>query len=148
MAVVGRRREMAEVGRLLDRASADHPRSAAAFALLLLIVIPSAAAWGMSLVEQRRKQSRFHPVPTAWDWTFNNRTSCFVRVRLKSGVWVGGWYGTVGSCASAFPSMADLFLEASYEINADGSFGPRVIGSRGLYIRMMTWRFLSSSKRY
>lgn len=111
------------------------PRQAAAISLALLIVIPAAAAWLVGLIERRRHPSRFDPVPTAWDSTFRSRQPCFVRARLKTGAWVGGWYGT-RSRASAYPNQADLYLESAYEMGTDGTFGPRVRSTGGMYLRM------------
>jgi hypothetical protein len=115
--------------------AAAEPRQAAATALALFILIPAGAAWLVGLVERRRHPSRFDPVPTAWDSTFRGRSACFVRARLKSGAWVGGWYGR-RSRASAYPNTADLYLESAYEMGSDGSFGPRAQATGGLYIRM------------
>jgi hypothetical protein len=111
------------------------PRQAAAAALALFIVIPAGAAWLVGMIERRRHPSRFDPVPTAWDSTFRGRSACFVRARLKSGAWIGGWYGR-RSRASAYPNPADLYLESAYEMGSDGSFGPRARATEGLYVRM------------
>jgi Family of unknown function (DUF6338) len=112
-----------------------HPRQVTAVGLALLVVIPAAAAWLVSAAERHRSPARFHPVPTAWDSAFRTRSACFVRAKLKSGGWVGGWYGKE-SHASAYPSPADLFLETAREMTEDGRFGPRVLQSAGLYLRM------------
>jgi hypothetical protein len=48
---------------------------------------------------------------------------------------VGGWYGR-RSRASAYPNPADLYLESAYEMGSDGSFGPRVRATGGLYVNM------------
>jgi hypothetical protein len=66
---------------------------------------------------------------------FRARVTGFVRARLKSGVWVGGWYGS-HSYASTYPNPADLYLESAYQMGSDGSFGPRVQRTGGLYLRM------------
>jgi hypothetical protein len=114
---------------------AADPRTAAAVALALFIVFPAAAAWIIGWVQRRSSPARFHVVPTAWDSAFRARSACFVRAKLKSGVWVGGWYGR-RSYASAYPHAADLFLQSAYEMHGDGSFGVQVRASAGLYLRM------------
>jgi hypothetical protein len=114
---------------------AADPRKAAAVALALFIVFPAAAAWGIGLVQRRSSPARFQVVPTAWDSAFRARSACFVRAKLKSGVWVGGWYGK-RSYASAYPHAADLFLQSAYQMNEDGAFGDRVHATGGLYLRM------------
>ena len=122
-------------GRPWFSTAAAQPRQAAAVSLALFIVIPAGAAWLIGMVERRQHPSRFDPVPTAWDSTFRGRSACFVRARLKSGAWVGGWYGR-RSRASAYPNPADLYLESAYEMGSDGGFGPRAQATGGLYVRM------------
>ena len=115
--------------------AAAQPRQAAAVSLALFFVIPAVAAWAVGMIERQRYPSRFDPVPTAWDGAFRGRPTGFVRARLKTGIWVGGWYGKC-SRASAYPSPPDLYLESAYETGSDGSFGPRVQSTGGLYVSM------------
>ena len=115
--------------------AASNPRLAAAAGLAMFVIIPAAAAWAVGMAERRRSPARFDPVPSAWDNAFRTRSACFVRARLKSGTWVGGWYGR-NSHASAYPHPGDLFLETAREMRSDGGFGPRVQRTGGLYLRM------------
>jgi hypothetical protein len=92
------------------------------------------AAVAVSVVESRRRRSRFVRTPTAWDHAFGNREPCFVRVRLKDGNWAGGWYGD-RSYASSYPHPADLYLESARVMGPDGTFGERVRGTAGLRLR-------------
>jgi hypothetical protein len=117
-----------------DTAGAD-PRRAAAVGLTLFLAAPAAAAWAAGAVRRRRSPARYRPAPTAWDAMLRDRGPGFVRLRLKSGAWAGGWYGK-RSHASAYPHPADLFLESAYTMAADGSFGPRAPSTGGLYLRM------------
>ena len=123
------------VGRPWFTAAAANPRQTAALGLALLLVIPSTGALVVGLIEIRRHPSRFDPIPTAWDSIFRERSAGFVRARLKSGTWVGGWYGR-RSRASGYPNPADLYLESAYQMGSDGSFGPRVTATGGLYLRI------------
>lgn len=70
----------------------------------------------------------------AWDVLFGRRKSCFIRVRTKSGLWVGGWYGRRSS-ASAYPHEPDLYLQTQYRMNPDGTFAQRMVGTGGIYLR-------------
>jgi Family of unknown function (DUF6338) len=115
-------------------ASAD-PRQAAAVALALFIAIPAGAAWTVGQVQQRHRPARFKPVPTAWDNIFRGRSACFIRAKLKSGSWVGGWYGE-SSHAAAYPNPADIYLESAWEMGSDGSFVRRIQNTAGLYLRI------------
>ncbi|MEU2022565.1 DUF6338 family protein [Streptomyces sp. NPDC016469] len=113
---------------------ARQPRQAGLAALLLIVVVPSALAWAEAAWRRRDARARYEPTPTAWDALFRGRDSCFVRVRLKSGLWVGGWLGT-RSAVSAYPHSGDLYLEAQYRMAPDGSFVGRVPGTGGVYVR-------------
>ncbi|MFI9811553.1 DUF6338 family protein [Saccharothrix variisporea] len=112
----------------------QQPRVIGLWALLLFVVVPALAAGGVSLWQRRRLRARFRTTPTAWDHMFRHRGSCFVRVRLKDGTWVGGWYGS-GSYATSYPEPAELFLESAWRMNPDGSFDRRISGTAGLYVR-------------
>lgn len=123
-------------GKVLFAGFLARPRQGAALALVMFVLIPGGTAALVAWRQQRRTGSRFTPVPTAWDGLFAGMGPCFVRAKLKSGGWVGGWYGTNNSQVSAFPNPADIYLESAYLMNADGSFGARVPDSGGLYLRM------------
>jgi hypothetical protein len=115
---------------------AAHPRQTALVAIVLFLIVPGSGAAIVSLVKRRKSAFRFRPVPTAWDQLFRGRGSGFVRARLKGGAWVGGWYGSHGSHASAYPHAPDLYLESAYQMKPDGAFGQRVHQTGGLYFRM------------
>ncbi|MGW6054753.1 DUF6338 family protein [Streptomyces sp. NPDC055189] len=118
--------------------AAEHPRTIGLWALLLFLGVPAAAAAAVSYRERHRARSVYRPVPTAWDYAFGTRADSgarFVRARLKDGTWVGGWFGT-RLYASGYPQQADLYLQVSYQMGADGSFGPRVESTDGIYLRM------------
>ncbi|WP_328665270.1 DUF6338 family protein [Streptomyces sp. NBC_00322] len=112
---------------------AARSRQAGIAALVLVVAVPAAAAWAEARWRARRKPSRRRKAPTAWDHLFSKRSSCFVRIRLKDGSWVAGWYGS-SSCAAAFPHDRDIFLQAQYAVLADGRIGPRLDGTGGIYI--------------
>ncbi|EFC86585.1 DUF6338 family protein [Parafrankia sp. EUN1f] len=116
----------------------DHPRSTAAWGLLLVFGVPGAAAAAVSSWQRRHAGSAYRSTPTAWDHLFGAAAQGgprFVRARLKDGTWVGGWYGS-RSYASGYPQPADLYLQRSYRMGRDGSFGSPVEGTDGIYIRM------------
>ncbi|MFD0356653.1 DUF6338 family protein [Streptomyces sp. NPDC127110] len=113
---------------------ARDPRLSGLVALLLFVLVPAAAAAGVSLRERRRLRGRFHATPTAWDHMFRDRGPCFVRVRLKSGGWAGGWFGA-RSFASSYPNPGELFLQTAWRMDQDGSFAARSPQTAGLYVR-------------
>jgi hypothetical protein len=112
----------------------EQPRAAGLALLLLLVVIPTLVARGEAFWIRRKRRARHDRTPTAWDGIFQDRGPCFVRARLRSGNWAGGWYGE-RSRASAYPQAGDLFLQSQYHLMPDGTFGDRVTGSAGLYLR-------------
>jgi len=111
-----------------------HPRQTGVAALLLVVVVPSLVAWGEAKLTVRRLRARYDPTPTAWDSLFRDRGSCFVRIRLKSGLWVGGWLGS-RSAVSAYPQEADIYMEAQYSMRHDGTFVARVADTGGVYVK-------------
>ncbi|MDT0268241.1 DUF6338 family protein [Streptomyces sp. DSM 44915] len=111
----------------------ERPRMAGLWALVLLIAVPALAAGLVSWRERRRWAARFQGTPTAWDHMFRARGSCFVRIRLKDGRWVGGWYGG-RSYASSYPHPPEIFLESAWRMRADGGFERRVAHTAGLRV--------------
>ncbi|MFF2658379.1 DUF6338 family protein [Kitasatospora sp. NPDC058032] len=111
-----------------------HPRQAGFVVLLLVVAVPSGLAWAAAVVGRRRERARYEPTPTAWDFLFADREPCFVRIRLKGGLWVGGWLGS-RSAVSAFPQQQDIYLESQWRLSGDGTFLGRVAGTAGVYIK-------------
>lgn len=112
----------------------ERTRMVALHSLLLLFTLPALGALAVSWAEQRRLRARYRGTPTAWNHMFRDRSGSFIRLRLKDGTWVGGWYGGK-SYASSYPQSAELYLESSYRMAADGTFLARVESTRGLYVR-------------
>lgn len=71
--------------------------------------------------------------PTAWDNLFSDRPDGWVRIRLKSGAWVGGALraGVSGreSYAGGHPEPADLFV--AYAVEVDPETGEWVADADG-----------------
>lgn len=111
----------------------DRPRVTGATALLLVMVVPALVAYGESRWRERRSPSRQVTVPSAWDHLFAGRSSCFVRIRLKDGSWIAGWYGG-RSLAASYPHGRDIFLQAQYAVLVDGTIGPRLAHTGGIYV--------------
>lgn len=114
---------------------AQEARQAGLLALLLFVAVPAAAAWCVTWWQRRKAPAaRFRSTPTAWDQMFQNRGSCFVRVRLRDGVWAGGWYGS-RSYATSYPQPNELFLQTAWIMAADGRFVRPIERSAGLHVR-------------
>ncbi|MFF0392962.1 DUF6338 family protein [Kitasatospora sp. NPDC004615] len=111
-----------------------HPRQAGLAVLLLVVAVPAGAAWAAAAVRRRRERAHYEPTPTAWDFLFADRDPCFVRIRLKGGLWVGGWLGS-RSAVSAFPQQQDIYLESQWRLGSDGTFLGKVPGTAGVYVK-------------
>ncbi|WP_049580280.1 DUF6338 family protein [Streptomyces sp. SBT349] len=125
-------------GTPLARQLLAEPRAVGLWALGLFIGVPAALAAAVSWRLRRGAATTYRAVPTAWDYAFGNRRDsrpCFLRARLKDGTWVGGWLGP-RSYVSGYPESPDVFLQWAYEMGPDGSFGPPVTGTAGLYLRI------------
>ncbi|MET9530797.1 DUF6338 family protein [Streptomyces sp. NPDC006649] len=111
------------------------PRQAALLGLVLLVGVPAAAAAAVSWWERgRRPAVRYRSTPTAWDRMFHGRGSCFVRMRMRDGSWVGGWYGS-RSFVTSYPQPPEVYLESAWLMRPDGSFVRPIAGSAGLHVR-------------
>ena len=83
------------------------------------------------------------PAPRAWDYLFQGSHDGWVRVRLRSGTWIGGAYVNANgrrSYAAGYPEPQDLFLAAAVALDpVSGEFlfdeGRVVVGEGGLLVR-------------
>ena len=73
------------------------------------------------------------PTPTAWDFAFKRGGPYLVRIKLKDGERVGGFYGPE-SFASAYPERQELFLEEGWHLDPEGEFVSPIEGSDGLMV--------------
>lgn len=96
-------------------------------ALLLYVVVPMAAGSAAGLAS--RAENRWAkvitgpaPAPRAWDSFFFGRPDGWMRLKLKSGSWIGGAYSR-GSYAAGYPEPSDLYLAAAADVDAtSGAF--------------------------
>lgn len=103
--------------------------------LLLFLVVPAVTAGAVTWWQRRRlRGARYRSTPTAWDRMFQNRGSCFIRVRLKDGAWAGGWYGSQ-SYATSYPQPAEVFLQTAWIMDMDGHFVRPIERSAGMHVR-------------
>lgn len=70
------------------------------------------------------------PAPRAWDHLFQGKRDGWVRLKLKSGTWVGGAYATsdadgLQSYTAGYPEDQDLFLSSTRPVDPEtGEFLP------------------------
>ena len=85
------------------------------------------------------------PAPRAWDDVFGDRPVAWVRMKLKSGTWVGGAFAVNRhgrrSYVAGYPEQQDMYLAEQAEVDPDtGDFladeqGNVKLLDRGLLIR-------------
>lgn len=75
-----------------------------------------------------------HATPSGWEHFFLQGTEAFVRVTLKDGRVVGGYFGNA-SFAGYTVETPDLFLEQRWALNADDWFVAPAAATRGIYLR-------------
>lgn len=81
--------------------------------------------------------------PKAWDDVFarGQDKGYLVLVTLTDGSRIGGLWGE-GAFASSFPAEEDLYLEATYRLGDDGSFGEVIPLSAGMLLKRADIRSL------
>lgn len=115
-----------------------HLRALSAWAILLLILVPTCLAIA-SQVRLRRSWWPFTwigtnvPIPSAWDFAAPRRGGCFVRIRTGDGYWVGGFIGQ-DAFASTYPEPKDIFIDVEWHLDGEGKFIRPVEDSYGIYV--------------
>lgn len=125
----------------------ESPRVGAVLSLAGGIVVPATVALAPSLVklqswpvvkwlqDQLPEVANYDPTPTAWDKIFQAQGGehVFVRVMTQDGRWIAGLWGPE-SYATSFPDPQQILLQKAYKVDADGTIGGEVVGSRGILI--------------
>lgn len=81
------------------------------------------------------------PFPTAWDYYFDARKTCFVLIHLKNGKMIGGFYGNK-SYSTSFPRHGDLYLEKVVQVDKDGKFVKIIEGSEGMLVPQDSYDYI------
>lgn len=107
----------------LQKIGSSHPIWFGLFCIISLFLAPM--AWVCILREIRQsnqlKQWLPHPTERAWDFVFGNRIPYWLVITMKNGKRIGGKYG-YKSFSTSGASKEQIYLEESWEINADGGF--------------------------
>lgn len=109
----------------------------AAIVVLPILISYGGFRWSNSKLRswtlERLKIDEGHTTPTAWDYFFLKRRVGLVRVTLKDGRVVGGYYGGK-SFASYGEQERDLFLEKRWVLDDDRWFKEPAKGNTGLWL--------------
>jgi hypothetical protein len=132
---------IADVQQATPEQARGQVRPLAVWALVLLFAVPAVLAGAVYLISRLPRPARlgrarlsYDPTPRAWDFAFNGVDPMYVRILTADGRYLGGWYGN-DSFVSSYPEPREMFLETANLMEPDGSFGPEVKGSAGLYVR-------------
>lgn len=106
----------------------------------LVLLIRDWERWAPKILTKNLLRSLLKPEQRPWDAVFDLRDS-FVRVRLKSGAYVGGFY-TTGSAISTFPNEPELYISQSWILDKDGVFKEPAQAPTGLLVRGSEIEFL------
>jgi hypothetical protein len=91
--------------------------------VVIPLAVGTAIGWGT-----RKRKTWAHwftgpdPAPRAWDYLFQHEADGWIRLRLKSGVWLGGAYATANgrkSYTAGYPESQDIFLAAAVPLDPD-----------------------------
>jgi hypothetical protein len=117
---------------------------------LAYVAVPMAV--GTTIGKATRRVSRWsrwftgpNPAPRAWDHLFSSNVDGWVRLRLKSGSWIGGAFASTSdgrrSYAAGYPEDQDIYLADAVAVNPEtGEFqrdcdGSVVVLGGGLLLR-------------
>jgi len=117
------------------------------------LAVGSFVGWG---TRRRRSWARVftgpNPAPRAWDHLFATRPEGWIRLRLKSGTWLGGAFARrpdgLRSYAAGYPEEQDLYLAEVIDVDPDtGEFrfaddGRIAFLGRGILIRWAEIEYL------
>lgn len=81
------------------------------------------------------------PYPTAWDFFFCKRQTCYIIVHLKSGELIAGYYGGK-SYATSFPRHGDIYLEQVIAVDSAGKFLKIIEDSAGTLVPREAYDYL------
>lgn len=121
----------------------DHPILYAVFSIVILFVGPVSWPWCIRFAVRKTTWVRALqlPYPSAWDYYFDERHPAFVIIHLTNGNIVGGYYGP-RSYATSYPNDGDIYLEAVYELDDDGTFVEPIPDTNGLLISKDAYHYV------
>lgn len=71
--------------------------------------------------------------PSAWDWAIDLQESRWIRIYLRDGRTIGGFYGT-SSFASLYTSQRDIYLEQVWILDDEDEFVAEMVNTDGVWI--------------
>jgi Family of unknown function (DUF6338) len=74
--------------------------------------------WALNKWDLPQIISGTNPAPTAWDHLLYGNPDAWIRLKLKSGTWVGGAYAE-GSYAGGYPEPADIYVAEAVAVDPE-----------------------------
>ncbi len=113
----------------------SYPDAYVAFCVFVLLIAPVLWVWLYGLLRTTKRFQAILPHPTGkpWDYVFSQRRRFWIRASLKDGSRIGGLYDS-RSFASSAPAPEQLYLQETWELNADGGFERPRVDSAGILI--------------
>jgi Family of unknown function (DUF6338) len=102
----------------------------------LIIVLRDRERWLPRLVSGEILKYMINAQPRPWDDTFDALQAhggCWVRIRLKSGTWIGGTLGK-GSRYSTYPDNEQIYLAEEIRFDERGNLIGVVSNTKGLLV--------------
>ena len=89
--------------------------------VLLFSPILLVLAWRWIRTTQIVQNSIPHPTGKAWDFVFSQRKPYWVKIVLRDGTELGGYFGDK-SFASSAPEPEQIYIEETWLLDSDGTF--------------------------
>ncbi|HWH26543.1 MAG TPA: DUF6338 family protein [Pseudolysinimonas sp.] len=90
-------------------------------------------SWERLIRPKLTRSQEANDTPTAWDYGNKTVGEGWVRIRIDSGVWVGGLFDE-GSRFSTYPEPRDIFIAQQWKLGPTGEFQSAVAGSQGVWL--------------
>ena len=118
-----------------DSLKSVHPTLYALFYIFVLLVFPVilTLTWKKLRESKTFKMNLPHPTEKPWDYIFAQNRFFWVKVILKDGTTIAGYFGGK-SFASSAPAEEQIYLEQTWKLSQDGSFERAVNNTAGVII--------------
>ncbi|MGF1841500.1 DUF6338 family protein [Vibrio atlanticus] len=112
-----------------------HPTLYALFYIFVLLIFPVilTLTWKALRESKAFKMNLPHPTAKPWDYIFSQNRFFWVKVTLKDGTVVAGYYGEK-SFASSAPAEEQIYLEQTWKLDDDDGFERMVNQTAGVII--------------
>jgi hypothetical protein len=134
------------ITRILRDGASRHVLQIAAWAFVVLIIVPIVVGSLLAQLSEIRRPrwllqllritglSAITRTADAWNWIFRQERAAYVRIQLKDGKMILGWFGDK-SFASSDATLRDIYLEQLWNADQTGWFQEAQPDTAGMWIR-------------